>query len=61
MVDRSIEEVTSLEAVVIDQMLLQRQNQDSVIQMRMLPVSHMSNRFGRAVRQACRLTGKKAF
>jgi len=38
---------------------LEMQNQESVIQMRMLPVSQMSNRFNRAVRQACRSTGKK--
>jgi len=57
--ENSLDEVHQLESVVIDQMQLQKQNQESVIQMRMLPVSQMSNRFNRAVRQACRSTGKK--
>lgn len=58
--DNSIQEALNLESVVVDQVQLQRENQDQVLKMRMLPVSMVSSRFARAVRQTCRLTGKKA-
>ncbi len=59
MIKASIEENAVLESVVVDQIQLQRENQEQVMQMRMSPVSHFASRFSRAVRQACRLTGKK--
>jgi len=59
MTEASIAEVVQLESVVIDQLQIQKQSQESVMQMRMSPVSQISNRFSRAIRQASRLTGKK--
>ncbi len=55
----SIDVNIKLENLAIDQIQLQRDNQNQVIQMRMLPVSFIANRFARAVRQTCRKTNKK--
>lgn len=56
---QSINGNVTLETIAVDQIRLQRDNQNQVIQMRMLPVSYVSNRFARAVRQTCRKTNKK--
>lgn len=59
MTDSSIEQAVQLESVVLNQLELQKENQDQVHKMRMSPVSSIEGRFSRAVRQACRLTGKQ--
>lgn len=59
MLRTSIDANVKLENLAVDQIQLQRKNQNQVIQMRMLPVSFIANRFARAVRQTCRKTNKK--
>lgn len=53
-------QLRSLEELTYEQQVTNRESQNHLLEMRMIPASSMEARFQRCVRQACRLTGKQA-
>lgn len=53
-------ELRALEEQTYEQQITNRESQNLLLEMRMIPANSMEARFQRCVRQACRLTGKKA-
>lgn len=53
-------ELQALEEQTYQQQVTNRESQNLLLEMRMIPANSMEARFQRCVRQACRLTGKKA-
>ena len=58
--ERMSDQIKTLKALMHGQQQLNRDNQQLVLQLRMVSVKTMTSRFTRCLRQACRLTGKKA-
>lgn len=54
------QQVQNLEELANDQQRTNRSSQNHLLAMRMVPAKSLEARFQRCVRQACRLTGKKA-
>ncbi|MFO1351942.1 MAG: response regulator [Gammaproteobacteria bacterium] len=52
--------LTLLDGLLNDQRRVQRENEETVMRTRMVPVKTIAARLQRSVRQACRLTGKEA-
>jgi chemosensory pili system protein ChpA (sensor histidine kinase/response regulator) len=58
---RAIEEnLAALDALLVDQGHLHRDNQEAVLRTRMVPIQTVAPRLQRSVRQTCRLVDKKA-
>ncbi len=53
-------QLRSLEEQAYEQQVINRESQNLLLEMRMVPAHTMEARFQRCVRQACRLTGKRA-
>ena len=53
------DELNRLDTLLVDQNRLHKENQEIVMQTRMVPVQNMVPRLQRGIRQTCRFTGKK--
>ncbi len=58
--ERMSDQIKTLKTLVLGQQQLNKDNQQLVLQLRMVAVNTMTSRFTRCLRQASRLTGKKA-
>lgn len=52
--------LVTLNGLLTDQHKVQRENEETIMRTRMVPVNTIASRLQRSVRQACRLTGKEA-